>query len=101
MSKFCVPAHAIARMEYIRKVDKYIAEIEFHGHPKREFWLSEKQARALDQAFAGERYSTKKNTAFVIVEDDGDRLRFIWAAANEPKARGSAEHFGADWGWPQ
>jgi hypothetical protein len=97
---FCVPAHAIARLEFIHHIGKYIVELEFPGHPKQKFWISEKQARGLDEAFAGERYSTKANTAFVILEDTGDHLRFVWAVSNAGKARSSAEHFGASWGWP-
>jgi hypothetical protein len=97
---FVVPAHAIARMEYIQKVGKYVAEIEFHGHAKKEFWVSEKQAKSIDEAFAGERYSTKANQAYVILEDAGERLRLVWAAQNRAKAEKSAEYFGADWGWP-
>jgi hypothetical protein len=97
---FCIPAHAIARMEYIHKVGKYVVELEFPNHPKKEFWISEKQAKALDEAFAGERYSTKANQAYVILEEKGEKLRFVWAAANRLKAEKSAEHFGADWGWP-
>jgi hypothetical protein len=97
---FTVPAHAIAQMKFVPKIGKYFAEIEFHGHPKREFWISEKQAKALDEAFAGERYSTKTNQAYVTLEQRDKKLRFVWASSNEPKARKSSDFFGASWGWP-
>lgn len=100
-ARFVVPAHAINELRYVPKCDKYIIALEFHGRAKEEFWISEKQAKALEKAFDGERYSTKVNQAFVILERKEGKLRFIWAAANEPNARKSAEYFGADWGWPE
>lgn len=100
MSLFIVPAHAIAQLRFVPKVGKYVGEVEFPHHQKAEFWFSEKQARALDEAFAGERYSTKVNQAYVILEKNERGLRFVWAAANMPNATTAAAHFGAEWGWP-
>ena len=113
MSKFIVPAHALALLKHVPKVGKFIAEIEFHGRTKLKFWVSENQAKAirkafgeaLDEALDGKRYSTKANQAYVILEsitlkDGRPGFRLIWAVANRPNAEKSAKYFGADWGWP-
>ena len=98
--KFVVPAHALSELRFVPKIGKYVAQIEFPNHPKTEFWLSEKQARALGEAFP-ERYSTKSYQAFVILALTEQGLRFIWSALNEVRARQMAERFGGAWGWPE
>lgn len=98
--KFCVPAHALSGLRYVPKVGKYIAEIQYHGQPKQEFWLSAKQAQAVSDAFPDEGYSTKNAQAYTVLALREGRLRLIWAAQNEPNALETAKHFEAGWGWP-
>lgn len=97
--KIVVPAHALSEIRYVQKVGKYIATIQFHGHPQMEFWVSEKQAKALDRAFPDGEYSTKTGQAYVALEHGERGYRFIWAALNEANAREMAERFGCQWGW--
>lgn len=98
--KFCVPAHALSGLRYVPKVGKYVAEVQYHGQPKQEFWLSAKQAQSLSDAFPDEGYSTKNEQAYTVLALREGRLRMIWAAQNEPNAKETAKHFEAGWGWP-
>ena len=73
----------LKQVKFVPKVDKYIATLNFHGEPERDYWISEKQAKNLDKTFGDSAYSTKSNTVYGVFDDSGDKERFVWCASND------------------
>lgn len=81
--------HAVSSAKYIEKLSKYVVELEFHGNPKHEFWLTEKQFDGLCKAVRLEIleqnlpvYSNKNNPAYAVFEQRGQYLNFVWASSD-------------------
>lgn len=73
--------HRLDRLDFISKIGKYVAEIEFHHFGKHTVWLSEKQAANLERCLDGDVYSTKKNAVFVVIDTE-NKPRYVWAGCN-------------------
>lgn len=87
--------HALDRLDYIAKVGKYVAEIQFHGHPKQTLWLSEKQAANLDRSLKGGKYSAATNEVWVVLDIENNRSRYVWSDCNDAGYTNLQQRFGA------
>lgn len=88
--------HALDRLQFVPKVGKYVAEIQFHNFGKITVWLSEKQAANLIRCMKGGDYSTKTNEVFVVLDCSSDKPRYVWADCNEAGRKNLEERFGAE-----
>lgn len=75
--------HALDRLQFVSKVGKYLADIQFHNHPKQTLWLSEKQAANLNRSLKFGSYSTASNEVWVVLDIDGSRCRYVWSDCND------------------
>lgn len=83
MSKIIKKLHALDRLAYVGKVNKYVADIQFHNYPKQTLWLSEKQAANLKCSLKEEMYSTARNEVWIVLDIDNGRVRYIWSDCND------------------
>lgn len=88
--------HCIERLEYINKVGKYVADLQFNGYPKGTFWLTVKQAKRLNDDMGNSDYSTKKNVVWCTIDDSGDNPRYVWSGRNQPGYDWLKSKFGDD-----
>lgn len=82
-SLYVCKVHALDKLEYVHKCDRYVAVLQIHDHPKAELWLSPKQADNLNKSFGGSDYSTKRNTVFAVFAKENGKIRFVWSATND------------------
>lgn len=85
-----VVAHKITSLREVTTKfgNRFIAELEVKGHPKKEFWMSEKQWIKLSKCaetineLSG--FSTKRAELHIII-DDGEKERFVWCGIHSPR----------------
>lgn len=88
--------HALSSLNFVPKVGKYVAEIQFHNFPKQTLWLSEKQAGNLNRCMKDSDYSTRLNEVWVVLDMSGSKPRYVWADCNDAGRLNLIARFGAN-----
>ena len=84
--------YLVHRVVSIRSVntkfgERCIAELEIKNSPKKEYWMSLKQGNRLGECADRLRdmHSTKHSELHIVVDDSGDKERFVWCGIHSHK----------------